>query len=204
MDRLALNPAIRHKAARALFLRRCCPAPVAKRAWHTRGLGASRRHGPLMSFATRAFSLLNHLYSRRGRTSLMLMASGANFPAARTVPHMLGGSLLAFMVMLLAWSALVDPRVRRNSPCIYTVAQELLSLTSIGFPRFKDRQPCADETAEPAAKPAQLSTSRWVPVVNPSWAFGLGASSRSNVLPPAFLPLVDSRRLSWRDGRCLR
>ena len=122
-----------------------------------------------------------------GPNNLMLMASGANFGFARTVPHMMGITLGFMVMLLLVGFGLI--RVFDAFPVIYTVLK-VLSLIYLIYLAYKIATAAPVQSADPNAKPLSFLQAAGFQWVNPkAWAFGL--SVITIYVPSAgILPLV--------------
>ena len=110
-----------------------------------------------------------------GPNNLMLMASGANFGFARTIPHMIGISLGFLVLMFVTGLGLV--RVFDLYPVIYTLLKVLCVLYMLWL-AWKIANAAPISKREGAGKPMtflQAAAFQWV---NPkAWAMALTANT---------------------------
>lgn len=106
-----------------------------------------------------------------GPNNLMLMASGANFGFARTVPHMMGITFGFMAMLLLVGLGLI--RVFDAFPVIYTILK-VLSVIYLLFLAFKIATAGPAQQALAKGRPMSFLQAAGFQWVNPkAWAFGL-------------------------------
>ncbi len=106
-----------------------------------------------------------------GPNNLMLMASGANFGFARTVPHMLGITFGFMAMLLLVGLGLI--RVFDAFPVIYTVLK-VLSVLYLLFLAYKIATAAPAQQAKAGSRPLSFLQAAGFQWINPkAWAFGL-------------------------------
>lgn len=110
-----------------------------------------------------------------GPNNLMLMASGANYGFARSIPHMLGISIGFAVMIVLVGAGLA--RVFDAYPISYTVLK-ITSVLYLGFLAWKIAHAAPIRTADASGQPLtflQAAAFQWV---NPkAWAMALTALS---------------------------
>lgn len=115
------------------------------------------------------FSLITSLTP--GPNNLMLMASGANFGFARTVPHMMGVTFGFMAMLLLVGVGLI--RVFDAFPVIYTVLKVLSGIYLL-FLAYKIATADPAQHAAAGGRPMSFLQAAGFQWVNPkAWAFGL-------------------------------
>ncbi|SFS95122.1 Threonine/homoserine/homoserine lactone efflux protein [Sulfitobacter marinus] len=106
-----------------------------------------------------------------GPNNLMLMASGANYGFARTVPHMLGITIGFMIMLLLVGFGLI--RVFDTFPVIYTVLK-VLSVIYLLYLAYKIATAGPAQQAAATGHPLSFIQAAGFQWVNPkAWAFGL-------------------------------
>ncbi len=115
------------------------------------------------------FSLITSLTP--GPNNLMLMASGANFGFARTVPHMMGITFGFMAMLLLVGLGLI--RVFDAFPVIYTVLKVLSGIYLL-FLAYKIATAGPAQRSAAGGHPMSFLQAAGFQWVNPkAWAFGL-------------------------------
>ncbi len=116
-----------------------------------------------------AFTLITSLTP--GPNNLMLMASGANFGFARTLPHMMGITFGFMIMLLLVGVGLI--RVFDAFPVIYVILK-VLSVMYLVFLAYKIATAAPVEQARAQGNPMGFLQAAGFQWVNPkAWAFGL-------------------------------
>ncbi len=106
-----------------------------------------------------------------GPNNLMLMASGANFGFARTVPHMLGITFGFMAMLLLVGLGLI--RVFDAFPIIYIILK-VFSVLYLLFLAYKIAMAAPAQQAKAGSRPLSFLQAAGFQWVNPkAWAFGL-------------------------------
>ena len=106
-----------------------------------------------------------------GPNNLMLMASGANYGFARTVPHMLGVTIGFMIMLLLVGLGLI--RVFNAFPVIYIILK-VLSVIYLLYLAYKIATAGPAQQTAAAGRPMSFLQAAGFQWVNPkAWAFGL-------------------------------
>ena len=124
-------------------------------------------------FALSAYALVSSITP--GPNNLMLMASGANFGFARTIPHMLGISIGFLVLVVLVGIGLAQ--IFERFPISHTVLK-VVSVIYLLYLAWKIARAAPIEDRESAGKPMSFLQAALFQWVNPkAWSMALTAIS---------------------------